>query len=90
MIVKQYFPSFFVGFNPKVNEVNSIEELFDLDYIKRASKLPGFYRFSYDHWEGDNRLTLMCEEDYGKKWYVIAYIYQFREIEVGELPKWRS
>lgn len=77
--ITQYKPAFFEGFENKVVEFTTNEELFNIDFVKRFSENPKFYRYSVS----DNKL--MCELDEGKDWYVIGFI----EGDV-DLPVWKK
>jgi len=82
--LRQHIPNF-SDFDPQEWEVDTISELFDLDWVKFFTKdfdgLP-FYRFSQK--KHGNKYTLIAEWKNQKehKWWVVGYLS--RKIE---LPK---
>lgn len=78
--VIRYRPAYFSGFDEESKRVSSIEELFNIPWIKNWSEEKRFYRFSLsDEW-------LMCELDEGGKWYVVAKMCDSKN-RLG-LPVW--
>lgn len=81
MKVKERCPNF-VAHDPddlRESDFNSVEELHNIDWIKRWITDPGFYRLSV---RGSR--DLMCEYDGGKRFYFIA---RLEDNSVG-LPQW--
>lgn len=86
MHVKQRFPNFFSGFTPSEHDVYSLQELKNLDFVKRWMSNKTFHQFSIS--VGRRELAyLMCELDGGKEFWVIAYLKDF---EGFELPNWEK
>lgn len=92
--IKQYRPGFFTGFENSVNEFNSLEELFAIDFVDNFKKLPSsissnkdlnphFHQFSIS---SDFPHILMAEYKGGTEWWVVGYINE-TEI-VKQLPAW--
>lgn len=75
---KKHLPGSVDGVRTKW-EVNTLEEVLALDYIKRWSDKPNFYMWAKD----DN--TLMALLDGGKVWWVIGYA-DFKL----DLPEWKD
>ena len=81
MKVIQHRPSFVDGFTNELVYVDSKEELLDIEFVKGFRDMPDFYRFSIS----DN--LLMAEYENGKKWWVVAYLEDFNDIDI---PKFKS
>jgi hypothetical protein len=80
ILYRQHIPAFCEGFDPQIAEVNSTEELLELNSVSQwRYNFKDFYRYSID----DNHL--MAELDEGRKWYVVGYVRGN-----VELPKWEK
>jgi len=95
-IIKQHMPNF-VSIDPKEAEFETLEDLMNVEFVKRWTDNRWgdvFHRFStdYDPWYAehgyDDSVTLMAELDGGKIWYVVGHIYGLSPEEIG-LPKWK-
>lgn len=80
MRVREHIPGFVTGFEAQTADVDSVDALLALDWIKRwdAPLQWPFHRFSVAGGEGN---TIMAEYDEGRRWYVVAYL-------PDELPEW--
>lgn len=89
MKVCQHIPNFFSGFPREVAEIDSLEDLQALEFVRRFTSAPEFHRLSlhrnYDP-ESQTHL-LMSELDEGKRWYVVAYLSGDPSV-LGQLPEW--
>ena len=45
-IIKQYRPAYFSGFENQVNNFNSIDELLNIDWVKKFTEDKHFFMFS--------------------------------------------
>ena len=86
--VRQYFPAFYSGFEEKESKFNSIEDLLKIDWIKKWSETPNFYRYSISRLDYREQFiyALMAEYEGGCHWFVIGYIDKYDLIK--ELPNW--
>jgi len=88
MLVTQYRPSFFEGFENEVNELDTVAEILKLDYIKKWSMHNDFHQFSaspHGEKDGIKIYTLIAEFNEGRVWWVVAYI---ESTTVPDLPTW--
>jgi hypothetical protein len=93
--VRQYRPAFFEGFDTWEGEVDTVEELLALPFIKRWSENkagPAFTRFSLSHYAPEvGQYNLMAELDNNREWWVIAILKaQADHPIVREMPQWHS
>ena len=70
--IKQHIPNFVSGFDPVIQNFETLEELLSIDFVKRWSCDDDFHQFSIGPY-GD-RWHLMAEQHNGKRWGVIGYI----------------
>jgi hypothetical protein len=66
--VTQYFPAFMDMGEPEVVQYDTLEDLLNIDWVKKFSTIDDFYRFSSD------AKFLMIERRGGEKWYVIGIL----------------
>lgn len=74
-IIKQYRPSFFSGFEIQQNRFETLEQLLNIEWVKKFSKYENFYRYSIDlaeHYETSH--TLMAEYKNGNEWWIVGFI----------------
>lgn len=84
--IRQHIPNFVSGFNPAIEEFKTLDELLNLDFVKRFSDGdPNFYRFSVKDYV--TRVHLMAEYDEGRTWWVVGYINGIAKDDIG-LPQW--
>lgn len=93
--VRQYRPAFFEGFDTWEGDVDTVEELLAIEFIKRWSEneaSPAFTRFSLSHpHEGGSQYNLMAEIDNNREWWVIAILTGPANHRIfRELPEWHS
>lgn len=89
--VRQYRPAFFEGFENWEGEVETLEELLAIDFIKHWASGPEFSRFSLSHpgFFESELYNLMAEIRDNEEWWVVALL----KIPPGdsilkELPEW--
>lgn len=86
--IRQHIPAFISGGEPKSNEFSSLEELFNIDWVKQWADTNEFHRFSLS---SDKYLSggvhLMAEYKEGTEWWVVGYISD-DEI-TRQLPIWK-
>lgn len=90
----QYRPNFFTGFHNETKTFNSLEELFNIQWVDNFRKLtneqidPTFYQYSIIKHIGKKGYvyTLMAEYNKGLNWYVVGIIDDGEIIK--ELPVW--
>jgi hypothetical protein len=79
MIVKRRYPNSFSGFEETEHEVNSNEELLELDWIKSYDDLDGFVGMFYSPRSFDDspdKLMALSREKSGEFiYFVVGYIY---------------
>jgi len=85
-IIKQHIPNFVSGFDPVIQNFETLEELLDIDFVKYWGVHEDFHQFSIRPY-GD-RLFLMAEENNGKRWWVVGYITGTVRDELN-LPDWK-
>lgn len=83
MLFKQYIPNFVTGTIPQEKEFNTLEELMQIDCLKRMSESPYFHRFSIQ--KDPTRAFLMVE--YIDSYYVAGFIENLQSID---LPDWEG
>lgn len=80
MIIRQYRPAFFEGFETEECSFETVEELFQIPWIENFTKRDDFHQFS----RADE--MLMAEYKEGKEWWVVGrFLGNPDEID---LPKW--
>lgn len=82
MKIKQIRPDYFDEFEDEINEVNNLEELKNIPWIKNIMEQDNFYGLFYSgRLHEDSLDLLMALTDYDKKsnkcksWWVIGGIY---------------
>lgn len=91
--IKQYRPAFVSGFENQTVKFNSLEELFNIEFVDNfkfhifETKInnPDFHRFSISIQNGHK--ILMAEYKQGTEWWVVGFIEGGDDI-IKELPKW--
>lgn len=71
--VIQYFPDYMTGFTPIESECNSLESLFNLDWISKMKKVEGFSKFTITPKDSEGNTMLMIHYINGE-YYVAANI----------------
>lgn len=87
--IKQYRPGYFTGYENKVENFNSLNELLAIDFVdnfKNTPELSSFHQFSISE-PSDDTMILMAEYEEGKIWWVVGYLSDAKEI-VKDLPAW--
>lgn len=81
MRIERYRPAFVTGFEDEYAEVQTFDELMDVEWIKSWSENKDFYRYSIciDKTYNKNKQrtpshNLMCELKNGAEWWVVAII----------------
>ena len=77
--LRQHIPSFVEGFEPKVAELSTVEDLNSIDWVRQHREDPEFYRFSLS-----DRL-LMAEFENGDRWWVVGILSE----PLPGLPDWK-
>jgi len=94
MKVEQHIPASFSGFNRAKEEFNTIDELLNIDWIKKFAERDDFYRFSLARDKNSNsdkpQHVLMVEYKKGLEWWVIAYIRDKDISGIKDLPEWEA
>lgn len=79
MKIKQRFPNYFSGFEPKEFEVTNNEELNNLKWLKDVASSPNHYGFFYSKGSQDTPDLLMAlvtdPDNFNVKHFVIGYIF---------------
>ena len=77
MKVKRRFPNYFTGFEETDHEVNSKEELLEIDWIKEYENIPNHMGVFYSSHEYDGPDFLMSLTQGEEKviYFVVGYIY---------------
>ncbi|MFA5366354.1 MAG: hypothetical protein WC333_00325 [Dehalococcoidia bacterium] len=81
MKIKRRFPNFFEGFEETEHEVNTREELLNLDWVKNYEKIVGhmglFYSPGSTFVDGapDFLMSLVRQNDGKVIYFVVGYIY---------------
>lgn len=90
--ITQHLPAYFSGFELEENEFDTIEELLDIEWIKRWSIQPEFYQYSLGFREPIERIHLIAEIDGGKTWWVVGRIVSIDNYEylINKIPKWHE
>ena len=78
----QYFPSFFEGFTPIVQEFKTRDELLAVPFVAQFAKDSRFHRYSVAG------KTLMAEYENGQRWFVVGTLESVAEASDLGLPKW--
>ena len=79
--VTQYRPAFFEGFENHIVEVDSKDELLDIEFVKGFKENPDFHRYSL------STNKLMAEYKNGEEWWVVAFLENYEGID---LPQWQA
>lgn len=82
MKIRQHIPGFCEGFEKEEVEYSTLEELFNIAFVKRWSNTTGFDKFSMSR-HGD-QVVLMAEFEMG--WQVAGYLTD----GLPDLPKWEA
>jgi hypothetical protein len=77
----QHIPSFMDGFEPRVYEFESTEQLLSYDFFKSIAQRPKFSHFAM------HRSHLMEISDEGFHWWVLGRIEHPEEMD---LPQWEG
>jgi hypothetical protein len=91
MKIKQRLPNWMDihSIERQETEINSIEDLFNVPWIKSWIEDEKFHKLSIDRTEPlfdyPRQYLLMAEMNEGFNWYVIAYL----EKDIPELPDWK-
>jgi len=79
MKVKRRYPNYFSGFDETEHEINTLEELKEIDWIKGYDKIPGhmgvFYSPAGMKGSPDLLMSLSKGEDDEVIYFVVGYIY---------------
>jgi hypothetical protein len=79
MKFKQHIPRYAYGFKAHEEDFNSLNELLNINIVKKFKSQEGFYQYSLT----EDRM-LMAEYEKGYRWTVIGFI----DNPVEGLPKW--
>jgi hypothetical protein len=79
--LKQRFPNFFSGFIPEEHNFNSIEDLYNINFIKRWISNKKFKKLSMTL-RKCNQHILMCEMNDGTYW-AIGWLYGVEDMKSG-------
>ena len=69
--IHRYLPAFFEGFDDLSVDFNTIEELVEIDFVKRFSTDKSFVRFIINN--ESRRPTLMAECNNGENKYLVGF-----------------
>lgn len=87
MLVRQRFPNYVaVGGDIPIHEINSLKELYALDFVQRWMRYPEFVELRYSNNGPDSELLMVIETE---KWWVIAYGREGSFTDLG-LKEWKS
>jgi hypothetical protein len=78
MKLKRRFPNFFTGFEETEHEVNSLEDLHNIDWIKHLNEIPnwlGLYYSPSGSATGPNYLMSLTQGEDEVVYFVIGYLY---------------
>jgi hypothetical protein len=82
--LRRYIPDFVETDEEALDvEVETLDEMFALPFIKRFKEIPEFMQFSQSCRQLSYR-TLLAEYRDGKEWWVVAFLYD----KVDGLPEW--
>jgi hypothetical protein len=79
--ITQYRPGCFEGFDTKINDFETLEELLNIPWVKRWSEDESFHCLA----KGGEKLMAVLEN--GKKWWVVGMIENPDDID---LPKFKD
>ena len=88
--IRQHIPSFFEGFEPVEAEFTTLDELKNIDFVKKVCESPEFIRLSLS----DNHILMLelsssIPVDQKKKiFYVLGYISE-GDVSILGLPKFK-
>lgn len=77
MKIRRRYPNFFSGFEETEHEVNSLEELKNISWIKDMEDIEGHIGIFYspNEYDGPDYLMALCEGDDRPLHFVVGYIY---------------
>lgn len=86
--IRQHIPAFFDGFEQHTADVETIEDLDRIKWIRSWRDDPGFYRFSFAplNQRHPARGLLMAELKEGREWWVVGSMSEPLE----GLPLWQK
>jgi len=82
----QHIPTFCEGFDPKHADIETVEDLGKVEWIRSWSESPGFHRYSWSSITPGGRGHLMAELHGGNEFYVIAFAGE----PIPGLPEWEE
>ena len=84
--IRQYRPDYFTEFENEEKSFNSLEDLFNIEFVHNFRKLPNFFKYSVSIHPSDKerKYTLMAEYRDGYDWYVIGFMSESEVVK--ELP----
>lgn len=89
MIIKvvQRYPNFFSGFTAQEAECTSLNDIYEIPFIKRWVQDATFHRLCKSTSKG-NQHYLVCETNKGTNYWVIAFLYG--DLTELNLPEWKK
>lgn len=97
MKFREYRPGYISGFDNKEYSVNSLKDIFEIEFVKNFSKSPNFHCFAvsvgttYNDRKSPDKLMALYDfnKELGKcsEWWVIGYLENSPEID---LPKYET
>lgn len=85
MILKEYRPAFFDGYENQSHEFLTLDELYRLNWVKSWIELPGFKKFFICHpWDiSEDKSMMFAKFENGEQWGVGSIYPKSEAIKLG-------